>query len=382
MFEEFTNVHLVALGGFGVASIFGAVANKTHFCTMGAISDVMNMGSHGRMGAWVSAIGITLIGTQIMQAAGVIDAGESRFTGTSFNWLGASLGGLLFGIGMTLGAGCGQRNVVRLGGGNLKALVVLLVMGVTAYMTMRGLLGLVRINFVDVTAVDLSGYEFESQVLPQLIGVVLGAESHWFIPGFAVIVGLLMLGYAFSRPEFRGSLDNILAGFTIAATALLGWWITGSVGLDDFDPVPVESLSYIAPTGNLINYLMTFTGSTINFGIAIVLGTIAGSFVYAVVSSNFRIETFSNRSEMVSHLVGGALMGFGGVLSLGCTIGQGVVGFSTLATGSIIATVAIVFGSALTMKMQYNLMDDDIGFIGALGQSLNSLLNPLAKDEM
>ena len=85
---------------------------------------------------------------------------------------------------------------------------------------------------------------------------------------------------------------------------------------------------------------------------------------------------------MVSHLVGGALMGFGGVLSLGCTIGQGVVGFSTLATGSIIATVAIVFGSALTMKMQYNLMDDDIGFIGALGQSLNSLLNPLAKDEM
>jgi len=292
------------------------------------------------------------------------------------------LGGLLFGIGMTLGAGCGQRNVVRLGGGNLKALVVLLVMGVTAYMTMRGLLGLVRINFVDVTAVDLSGYEFESQVLPQLIGVVLGAESHWFIPGFAVIVGLLMLGYAFSRPEFRGSLDNILAGFTIAATALLGWWITGSVGLDDFDPVPVESLSYIAPTGNLINYLMTFTGSTINFGIAIVLGTIAGSFVYAVVSSNFRIETFSNRSEMVSHLVGGALMGFGGVLSLGCTIGQGVVGFSTLATGSIIATVAIVFGSALTMKMQYNLMDDDIGFIGALGQSLNSLLNPLAKDEM
>ena len=382
MFEEFTNVHLVALGGFGVASIFGAVANKTHFCTMGAISDVMNMGSHGRMGAWVSAIGITLIGTQIMQAAGVIDAGESRFTGTSLNWLGASLGGLLFGIGMTLGAGCGQRNVVRLGGGNLKALVVLLVMGVTAYMTMRGLLGLVRINFVDVTAVDLSGYEFESQVLPQLIGVVLGAESHWFIPGFAVIVGLLMLGYAFSRPEFRGSLDNILAGFTIAATALLGWWITGSVGLDDFDPVPVESLSYIAPTGNLINYLMTFTGSTINFGIAIVLGTIAGSFVYAVVSGNFRIETFSNRSEMVSHLVGGALMGFGGVLSLGCTIGQGVVGFSTLATGSIIATVAIVFGSALTMKMQYNLMDDDSGFIGALGQSLNSLLNPLAKDEM
>jgi len=382
MFEEFTNVHLVALGGFGVASIFGAVANKTHFCTMGAISDVMNMGSHGRMGAWVSAIGITLIGTQIMQAAGVIDAGESRFTGTSLNWLGASLGGLLFGIGMTLGAGCGQRNVVRLGGGNLKALVVLLVMGVTAYMTMRGLLGLVRINFVDVTAVDLSGYEFESQVLPQLIGVVLGAESHWFIPGFAVIVGLLMLGYAFSRPEFRGSLDNILAGFTIAATALMGWWITGSVGLDDFDPVPVESLSYIAPTGNLINYLMTFTGSTINFGIAIVLGTIAGSFVYAVVSGNFRIETFSNRSEMVSHLVGGALMGFGGVLSLGCTIGQGVVGFSTLATGSIIATVAIVFGSALTMKMQYNLMDDDSGFIGALGQSLNSLLNPLAKDEM
>ena len=380
--EEFTNVHVVAFWAFGVAFVFGAIANKTHFCTMGAISDVLNMGAHGRMGAWLTGMGITLVGTQVMQASGVIDISESRFMTTNLGWFGALLGGFIFGVGMTLGAGCGQRNVVRFGAGNLKALVVLLVMGLTAYMTIRGLLGLVRVNAIEVTNVDLSEFGYQTQALTEMVASGLGLESVWFAPTVALILGLAMIGYAFSRPEFRGSLDNVLAGFAVGVTALLGWWITGALGVDDFDPVPVESLSYVASTGNSINYLMTFTGATINFGIAIVLGTAAGSLAYALASRSFRIETFSNRSEMISHLVGGAMMGFGGVLALGCTIGQGVVGLSTLALGSGIAVLAIVFGSALTMKMQYNLMDDDVGFVGALGQSLNSLLNPFAKDEI
>ena len=380
--EEFTNVHVVAFWAFGVAFVFGAIANKTHFCTMGAISDVLNMGAHGRMGAWLTGMGITLVGTQVMQASGVIDISESRFMTTNLGWFGALLGGFIFGVGMTLGAGCGQRNVVRFGAGNLKALVVLLVMGLTAYMTIRGLLGLVRVNAIEVTNVDLSEFGYQTQALTEMVASGLGLESVWFAPTVALILGLAMIGYAFSRPEFRGSLDNVLAGFAVGVTALLGWWITGALGVDDFDPVPVESLSYVASTGNSINYLMTFTGATINFGIAIVLGTAAGSLAYALASRSFRIETFSNRSEMISHLVGGAMMGFGGVLALGCTIGQGVVGLSTLALGSVIAVLAIVFGSALTMKMQYNLMDDDVGFVDALGQSLNSLLNPFAKDEI
>ena len=154
-----------------------------------------------------------------------------------------------------------------------------------------------------------------------------------------------------------------------------GWYLTGHLGNDDFDPVPVESMTFIAPTGNTINYVMTFTGSTINFGVAAVLGMIAGSFVYAVSSGNFRVETFSTRSEMLSHLAGGLLMGFGGVLALGCTIGQGVTGMSTLATGSLIALASIIFGAAITMKVEYHMLDDK-GFFPSLGSGLKELAMP------
>lgn len=380
--EEFTNIHTVALAGFIVAAVFGFIANKTNFCTMGAISDQVNMGSKGRLGAWFTGMGIALVGTQLLQVFGVIDVTESRFLTTDFGWLGAILGGLLFGIGMTLGAGCGQRNVVRLGGGNLKALVVLLVMGITAYMTMRGLLGLFRLEFIDSTNIDLSEAGAATQGVGELIGLWAGVESEWLQPGLGLAVGVALLAYAFTRPEFRSSFDNVLAGITLGAVAILGWWVTGSLGMDDFDPVPVESFSYVSTTANLINYLMTFTGSTISFGIAIVLGTLAGSFVYAIISRSFHLETFSGRSDMVSHLVGAVLMGFGGVLALGCTVGQGVVGLSTLALGSVVALLAIIFGSALTMKVQYHLMDDDHGLLGAIGLGLNELLNPFAKPEM
>jgi uncharacterized membrane protein YedE/YeeE len=170
-------------------------------------------------------------------------------------------------------------------------------------------------------------------------------------------------------------MDNVLAGVVIGACVIAGWYVTGSLGVDDFDPVPVESISFIASTGDAINYLMSFTGATINFGMALIFGVIAGSFAYAIISGNFRIETFSNRAEMVSHLVGGALMGFGGVLSVGCTIGQGVTGVSSLAMGSVLAVLSIVFGSALTMKIEYYLLDE-MSFGQALTTALADLVVP------
>jgi len=128
-----------------------------------------------------------------------------------------------------------------------------------------------------------------------------------------------------------------------------------------------------------VNYLMTFTGSTINFGIAAVFGIIAGSFLYAVLSGNFHIETFSSRGDMVNHIIGGVLMGFGGVIALGCTIGQGVTGMSTLALGAVITLTMIIFGAALTMKLQYYLMDEQ-GFFRALRLALADMrLLPAAR---
>ncbi len=361
--EELSNLHLVALLGFIIAMVFGFVGNKTHFCSMGAISDVVNMGSKGRMGAWFLAIGIAILGVQYLYISGLV------------------LGGILFGIGMTLAAGCGQRNLVRVGGGNLKALIVLIVLGVTAYMTMRGVLAIVRLEYVYAINADLTNQGINNQGLLSYIGSLLKLEDISLlqkIGGFVVAFGFI--AYAFKHEEFRKSFDNILAGVAIGACVVAAWYVTGYVGQDDFDPITPQGMAFIGPTGNTISYLMTFTGAEINFGIAVVFGMIVGSFLYAIISGNFRIETFNNKSEMVNHLAGAVMMGFGGVLSFGCTIGQGVTGMSTLAIGSFLTLASIIFGSALTMKIQYHMLDEK-GFLAALLTGIAELLVPWKKQE-
>ena len=373
---ELSPVHYVAAGGFVLAAIFGFVANKTNFCTMGAVSDMLHMGSRGRLGAWFFAMGLAILGTQALHAAGLVDLAGAIYLTPNFGWLGYVVGGIAFGVGMTLAAGCGQRNLVRFGGGNLKALVVLLVLGITAYTTLRGLLGLLRITVFEAPNVALEDHGLDDQGLATLLATVLGADDAGTVRiVLAVLLGGGLIAFALAQPAFRRSFDNLLAGVVIGAVVTGGWFVTGHLGNDDFEPVRVESLTFIAPVGNAINYSMTFTGSTINFGIAAVLGMIAGSFVYAVASGSFRIETFSTRSEMVSHLAGGLLMGFGGVLALGCTIGQGVTGVSTLAAGSLIAVASIIFGSAITMKVEYHMLDEK-GFPAALGAGLKELAMP------
>ena len=373
---ELAPVHFVAAGGFALAAVFGFVANKTNFCTMGAVSDMLHMGSLGRLGAWFFAMGLAILGTQALDAAGLVDLAGAIYLTPNFGWLGYVVGGLAFGVGMTLAAGCGQRNLVRAGGGNLKALVVLLVLGITAYTTLRGLLGLLRINVFEAPNVALDEHGLDGQGLATLLAPALGIESPETLRfALAVLLGGGLIAFALSQSAFRRSFDNLLAGVVLGAVVTGGWFVTGYLGNDDFEPVPLESLTFIAPVGNAINYSMTFTGSTINFGIAAVLGMIAGSFARAVTSGTFRIETFSTRSEMVSHLAGGLLMGFGGVLALGCTIGQGVTGMSTLAAGSLIAVACIIFGSALTMKVEYHMLDEK-GFLAALAAGLKELAMP------
>jgi len=378
---ELTKLQYVALWVFGITAVFGAVANKTHFCSMGAISDWLHMDSKARMGAWFLAIGVAILGTQGLSLAGVIDLSASRYLATNVGWLGAVVGGLLFGVGMTLGAGCGQRNLVRVGGGNLKALVVLLVMGLVAYMTLRGLLALVRINVIEVTNLDLAARSVPDQGLASIIAAGFGSQAgltlHVVV---AAVVGLGFVLFAVLQRSFWENLNYPIAGFVIGACIVAAWFATGYLGKDDFEPVPTDSISFIAPTGETLQYLMTFTGSTINTGIAAVLGMISGSFVYAVASGTFRIETFSNRAEMTSHITGAILMGFGGVLSLGCTIGQGVTGMSTLGLSSAIALASIILGSALTMRVQYHLLDEK-GFGVALRAALGDVrLMPALKE--
>lgn len=377
---EWEPVYRVAILGFLVGIVFGAVVNKTNFCTMGAVSDWINIGSKDRLRAWFLAIGIAILASQIMQAQGLIDLGEVMYLTPNFGWLGHIVGGLLFGIGMTLASGCGQRTLVRVGGGNLKSLVVLILLGLTAYMTMRGLLALVRVNAIEVTNIGLAGSGIPDQGIGTLISAAAGIESttlvNWVV---TALLGGGLVVYAFAAKSFRRSFDNILAGIAIGLIIPAGWYITGVVGFDDFDPVRLGSYTFIAPTGESLMYLMTFTGSTINFGIAAVFGVILGSFLFVVVTGRFRLETFTDRDDMIRHIVGGITMGFGGVLALGCTIGQGVTGMSTLALGSLLSLISIILGSALAMKVQYYRLDDTT-FLRALRQSLADMkLFPAAR---
>ncbi len=341
---------LVALCAFGLGIVFGAVVQRTNFCTMGAISDVVLMGNWNRFRAWMLAIAVALIGTQALHMAGTVDVAKSIYQTTNLGWAGAIVGGLMFGFGMTMAGGCGNRTVARIGAGNLKSVVVFMVMGMFAYMTLRGLIGPARVMFEELANADLKSLGVKTQSMPDILAAITGAPAillRWIL---LVVVSLGLLWVCFKSRAFRSSARDIVAGTVIGLVVVGGWYITGVVGVDEFDPVRLESVTFVAPVGESLQYLMTFTGSKINFGIAAIGGVIMGSFVAALLAREFKFEAFAGTSDMIRHLVGAALMGTGGVLALGCTIGQGITGNSTLAVGSVLAFGAIVAGAVLGLK--------------------------------
>lgn len=335
----------VAWLGFGAGLAFGAIAQRTNFCTMGAISDILYMGNYVRLRMWLLAMAVAIAGSQALAGVGLVDLGGSIYLTPSLGWLGAIAGGLLFGFGMTIAGGCGNRNLVRFGAGNLKSLVVLLVIGLFAYMTLRGLTGALRAAAIEPAALDLRRFGLDTQAVS---GMVAAAGLPSAVAGIAAVAGLL--AYCFSSAEFRARPAAIAGGIGIGALVVAGWAITGIAGNDDFEPVPVASFTFIGPTGEALVYAMTWTGAKINFGIASVLGVISGAFLAAKMSGEFRVEAFTDVADMKRNLAGAALMGIGGVTAMGCTIGQGLTGVSTLAAGSIIAVLAICAGGYVGLK--------------------------------
>ena len=370
---EWSPVYTVAMLAFLIGIVFGSVAHKTNFCTMGAVSDWINFGDRNRLRAWLLAIGISILLSQGLHFYGLVELRQSIYLIPKFSWLAYLLGRLLFGIGMTLASGCGQRTLVRLGGGNLKSLVVMVFLGLTAYMTMRGLLTPLRVNATEPVAIDLLKFGISDQGIGSVIAALAGYENPSTVSmGIAVLLGGGLILHAFSGASFRHSFNDVLAGVVVGLIIPAGWYITGVIGFDDFEPVRVESYTFVGPIGESLQYLMTFTGATIDFGVAAVAGVIFGSFIYAIATGKFRLETFLDRADMIRHILGGMLMGFGGVLALGCTVGQGISGMSTLALGSLLTLTAIIFGAALTMKVDYYLMDDE-GMLVALHQALSDM---------
>lgn len=403
VFDNFTDAQTYLLGTtFVLALIMGAVVNKTNFCTMGAVSDWVNMGDTGRFRSWLLAISIAIIGALVLERNGFVNLSNTfpEYRGQSLIWLQNILGGAMFGIGMTLGSGCANKNLVRLGGGNIKALFVVAIMGIFAYFMIfpfpdssQTLMSAVFLPWIQHTNIQLTSH----QDLGSLVSPKHAETARLWIGG---VLAAAVLIFVFSARDFRRSFDNILGGLVIGAAVVAAWYFSSNihlkglfntVSLRDYaenwtmmdNPagairpirsafVGAQSFTFVNPAGQAAGYVgYGFSKAFWTFGLAALAGVVCGSFLWAVVTRSFRIEWFASVGDFVKHAIGGVLMGVGGVLGLGCTIGQGVTGISTLAAGSFLTFGSIVFGSALTMKVQfYKMVYEDASFIQVLLTSL------------
>ena len=354
----------VAWLAFALGALFGATAQRTHFCTMGALSDIFTMGHWSRMRQWMLAMAVAIIGTSLLAAAGSIDPAKSLYTGTRLNWLSHVVGGACFGFGMMVASGCGNKTLVRIGSGNLKSLVVFMVVGLTAFMTLRGVLATVRVQLLDNQFLQLSVH----QDLPSLLAAAR-ADIAFLRLAVGGLVALLLLAFVFAGKEFRrpdAVVANVAAGVVIGGVIVAAWYVSGSIGHVAEDPNTLqeafaatnsgrmEAFSFVAPFAYTLDLLMMWTdvSKVVTFGVAATLGVVAGSFIMAIVTGVFRWEGFGGVADVAHHLGGAMLMGFGGVTALGCTIGQGLSGISMLSIGSMLTLAGFVGGAYAAHRYQ------------------------------
>ena len=361
-------VNQVLWASFALAVAFGAIAQRTHFCTMGAVADIVNMGDWTRMRMWLMAMGVAIIGFNAMVALGWVQAGQSVYAGPRLVWLSNTLGGVLFGFGMVLASGCGSKTLVRIGGGSLKSLVVFFVLAVAAYATLRGVTAVARVATVDTVALTLAS----GQDLPSLLAAFTGASRGSLALLLGSVIGGAFIVFALAKPEGR-SADVLLAGLGLGAVIVAVWWVSGRMGHLTEHPVTLEdvflatntqrmeSLTFVAPIAYIVDWLILFSDKSkvLTIGIVTTLGVVLGSALVAVLNRSFRWEGFGGTEDTANHIVGALLMGVGGVTAMGCTIGQGLSGVSTLAIGSFMALAGIIGGAVLALRYQIWRLDQD-----------------------
>jgi uncharacterized membrane protein YedE/YeeE len=354
---------LVVAGGFVIAFVFGLVAAKSNFCTMGALADIVNMQHWGRMRMWLLAVAVAIAGTTLLSFTGQVDLSKSVAQRPNLPWLSLLVGGLLFGVGMTLAGGCANKNLVRIGGGSVRSFVVLSFVAIASYMTLKGLFGQWRARWLDPQRIDLGALGWPDQGLGTALAKSAGLEPQTaLLVAAAVVVGLL-LAFVLKDRRFRGNALQVGSGVVLGLLVVAGWYVSGHLGFGENPETlenvyfatntrTIESLSFVAPLAYSLELLMLWTDASLHltFGIASVIGVVAGSLAYALAARKFHWEGFASVADLRTQLVGAVLMGFGGVTSLGCTIGQGISGVSTLAIGSFLAIGGIVAGSVVTLK--------------------------------
>lgn len=327
-----------AVIGAALGAAFGAFALVTNFCTRSAVIDIFKGSNKHSLALWLVAFSVAVGGTQLLLANGLLAVGETRFFSTAQSISGAVIGGAIFGIGMVLTRGCVSRLLVLSASGNLRALFSLAIIAITAWATIGGPLVPIR-----------------EAISPLLMSSVLGTNDLAAVSGggsiFGLLTGAILIAIAaVAVISLRLPVPKVLGGLAIGAILPTGWYLTHQLSLQVFEPIQAESLSFIRPLSTSLDYVASAGAEQyLGFDVGILAGTLAGALITAALTGRFRIRTFSEPGtpHIGRYVVGSALMGVGGVLAVGCTIGAGFTGGSVLAITSLIGLGAMLTSAAI-----------------------------------
>ncbi len=339
---EISEPLLAAVAGLFGGALLGLAGGYSRFCTLGAIEDALYGNNFDRLRMWALGLAISIAAVFGLAALGQIDLQASFYFTQTWNPLASIVGGLMFGYGMALSGNCGYGALVRMAGGDMRSFIIVLVMAISTYMALGGPTAALR-NMLFPPA------EFAGDI-PQGIAFWLGnlAEVSPMVP--AILIAFLLAALAFSGAKFRRSGSMVLGGILVGVAIVSGWWFTTYLANNSFAVIPVESHTFTAPLGDSVFYLMTSTGSSLNFGIGSVLGVVIGAFIGAKIKGRFRWESCDDPQELKRQILGAFLMGTGGVIALGCSIGQGLTALSALAYGAPVVLLSIVIGAAFGLR--------------------------------
>ncbi|MEO5697006.1 MAG: YeeE/YedE family protein, partial [Burkholderiaceae bacterium] len=306
---------IVIWGGFALAFVFGAVANRSNFCVMGAVSDVVNMGHWGRVRMWMLAIAVAMLGATLLAYTGQVDLSKAVVQRASISWLSLVIGGLCFGVGMTLAGGCANKNLIRVGGGSMRSVVVLVFLAIAAYMTLKGLFGQWRASWLDPVAVNLADLGWQDQSLATAVSRLTGIGPGAALLGTASVLVLGLLWFVFKDRRFRANTMQVVGAVIIGALVVAGWYVSGHLGFGENPETleigyfatntrTIESVSFVAPLAFSLELMLLWTDKSLHvtFGIATVLGVILGSAASAVSARTFRWEGFASYADLRNQL--------------------------------------------------------------------------------
>ncbi|MGJ8584757.1 MAG: YeeE/YedE family protein [Marinosulfonomonas sp.] len=342
MWDGIADTTLVTIFGLLGGMVLGLSARLGRFCTLGAIEDFFYQDSTMRLRMWGLAIGVAVLCSFGLIGIGLLDPSAIIYLNIAWNPFASVFGGLVFGYGMALAGNCGFGALARLGGGDLRAFVIVLVMGVSSFVALSGPLAQFRVSLFPTTLASD----------PKTTGMAhwLAAQTGLSPLVFGLAIGAAILALSVASRDFLKDRVNVITGTAVGLAIASGWAGTNWVAAHGFAATPVQSHSFSVPLGDTLIYAMTSSGSSLNFGIGSVVGVLAGALIGSLIKGHFRWEACEDHRELRRQIIGAALMGVGAVIALGCTIGQGISAFSLLAFSAPVTFLSIMAGTWIGLR--------------------------------